>query len=40
MTEKPREVKLSDLMRPKDKPKAKSKRFAKDYKEAKRACGE
>jgi len=35
--EKPKEVKLSELMRA-GKPKAK-KKFAKDYKEAKKACG-
>jgi hypothetical protein len=37
MAEKARDVKLGDLMRTaKSKPK---KKFAKDYKEAKRACG-
>lgn len=35
----PKDVKLSDLMKPAGKPKGK-KKFAKDYKEAKRACGE
>lgn len=35
----PKSAKLSDLMRPKGKPKAKKKEFARDYKEAKAACG-
>jgi hypothetical protein len=40
MAEKsPRDAKLSDLMRPKGKPKAKKRSFAKDDKEAKEACG-
>lgn len=40
MTDKPKDMKLSDLMRPKGKPlKAKKKSFAKDYKEARAACG-
>lgn len=39
MTDKPKDVKLSDLMRPKGAVKAKKKSFAKDYKEAKQACG-
>ena len=39
MAEKPTDVKLSDLMSPKGKkPKAK-KKFARDYSEAKAACG-
>lgn len=41
MADKSKDVKLSDLMSSKGKkPKGKSKRFARDYKEAKRACGE
>lgn len=39
MSDKPKDAKLSDLMRPKGKSKAKKKSFAKDYKEAKEACG-
>jgi hypothetical protein len=40
MTEKPKDAKLSDLMRPSGKPKVKNKKkFAKDYREAKEACG-
>lgn len=35
----PKDAKLSDLMRPKSIVKAKKKSFAKDYKEAKEACG-
>lgn len=35
----PKDAKLSDLMKPKSKPKAKKKSFAKDYKEARAACG-
>lgn len=39
MADRPKDAKLSDLMRPPGKPKAKKKSFAKDYKEAKQACG-
>jgi len=39
MAEKPRDVKLSDLMRPKGKRKEKPKRYANSYREAKAACG-
>lgn len=39
MAEKSTDVKLGDLMRSKGKPKGKSKGFAKNYSEAKRACG-
>lgn len=35
----PKDAKLSDLMRPKGIVQAKKKSFAKDYKEAKKACG-
>jgi hypothetical protein len=38
MADKIKDAKLSDLMRT-GKPKAKKKSFAKDYKEARRACG-
>jgi hypothetical protein len=38
MADKPKDAKLSDLMRPASKPKGK-KKFAKNYKEAKESCG-